>query len=91
MKSNTLEMLTAMNEAQTTQFMAATLLAIAIVMKKAGLEEVTVGADDMQLLRPGETLEPVPNMAGGYTYRFKRAPGPLEKLPTPKAMKKSRK
>lgn len=86
-----LETLAAMNEAQTTQFMAATLLAISVIMKKQGIDEITVTPKDFELLKPGETLEPIPNVAGGYTYRFKTAPKPLAKLPTPKPKKKARK
>lgn len=86
-----LETLAAMNEAQTTQFMAATLLAISVIMKKQGIDEITVTPKDLDLLKPGETLEPIPHVAGGYTYRFKQAPKPLAKLPTPKPKKKGKK
>ncbi len=88
-KLNALETLSAMNEAQTTQFVAATLLAMAVMMKKTGMTEVTITQEDFKLLEPGETLHPIPNVGGGYTYRFAKALAPLAKLPTPAVMKKT--
>lgn len=84
---NALEMLSAMNEAQAKQLMAASLLAIAVCMKKAGLVEISVTPDDFKLIEPGETLEPIPNVAGGFTYRFSKVAPLLAKKPTPEFVK----
>ena len=84
---NALEMLSAMNEAQAKQLMAASLLAIAVCMKKAGLNEISVTPDDFKLIEPGETLEPIPNVAGGFTYRFSKQPPILAKKPMPEFTK----
>lgn len=89
MKVNALEMLTAMNEAQSHQLMAASLLAIAVCMKKAGLQEISVTPDDFKLIEQGETLEPIPNVAGGFTYRFKKVVPPLAKKPVPDVVVKA--
>lgn len=87
MKPNALAMLSAMNEQQANQLMAATLLAISVIMKKTGLKEIEVGPDDYKLITPGETLEPIPRVDGGFIYRFTEVTPPLAKRATPKAMK----
>jgi len=89
MKANALEMLTAMNDAQAKQLMATSLLAIAVCMKKAGLEEMEVGPDDFALLQQGETLEPIPRVGGGFVFRFVKAASPLAKHATPDVVKKA--
>jgi hypothetical protein len=78
-----LDMLSAMNQQQTQQFMAANLLAIAITMKKAGLTEMEISPQDYELLEQGETLEPIPTVEGGMIYRFEKAPLPLAKREVP--------
>ncbi len=78
---NALEMLASMNQQQAQQLMAVNLLAISVIMKKAGLQEITVSMDDFSILAPGETLEPIQNLDGGFTYRFV---SPLAKKPVPK-------
>lgn len=82
---NALEMLSSMSQAQSQQLMAVNLLAISVIMKKAGLTEITVSMDDFSILTPGETLEPIQNMDGGFTYRFV---SPMAKKPVPKAVRK---
>lgn len=91
MKPNALELLSAMNEQQTRQMMAANLLAIAVCMKKSGLQEITISPGDIaKLIEPGESLLPSQNVDGGFTYRFVKAQPPLAKLPTPTTMTKPR-
>lgn len=87
-KDKSLAMLSAMNQAQSQQFMAATLLAIAVVMKKAGVDQLDITPEDFALLRQGESLEPIRRMDGGYTYKFVQADAPLAKKPVPKRVKK---
>lgn len=82
---NALEMLASMNQQQAQQLMAVNLLAISVIMKKAGLQEITVSMDDFSILAPGETLEPIQNLDGGFTYRFV---SPLAKKPVPQAVRK---
>lgn len=87
MKPNAMQMLSAMNQAQAKQLMAANLLAIACCMKKAGLSEITINQEEIrELIEPGETLEPIQNVDGGFTYRFVKAQPPLAKRPVPKAV-----
>jgi len=87
-KNDTLSLLTAMNQQQSQQFMAATLLAIAITMKKAGLSELTISPNDYGLLEMGETLEPIPTVEGGMIYRFVKVEPPLAKRVTPDVVKR---
>lgn len=84
-KTNTLELMSAMNQVQSQQFMAATLLAIAVTMKKAGLSELEISPNDYALLEQGETLEPIPTVEGGMIYRFQKVTPPLAKrvMPAP--------
>jgi len=86
-KDNTLALMTAMNQQQSQQFMAATLLAIAITMKKAGLTELIITPNDFALLEQGETLEPIPTVEGGMIYRFHKVAAPLAKRVVPDVMK----
>lgn len=84
MKPNAMQMLSAMNQAQAKQLMAANLLAIACCMKKAGLSEITINQEEIRaLIEPGETLEPIQNVDGGFTYRFVKVQPVLAKLPLP--------
>lgn len=78
-----LDILSAMNQQQTQQFMAATLLAIGVIMKKSGLQEIEISPNDYALLEQGETLEPIPTVEGGMIYRFEKAPLPLAKREVP--------
>lgn len=87
-KPDTLALLTAMNQQQSQQFMAATLLAIAIVMKKNGLTELEISPNDYALLEQGETLEPIPTVAGGMIYKFVKVQPPLAKRVTPDVVKR---
>lgn len=48
-----LETLTAMNQRQQEQFTQATVLAIGVVMKKVGINEISVGPEDFTKLLPG--------------------------------------
>ncbi len=82
-EQRTMDILSTMNQQQTQQFMAANLLAIAIVMKKAGVTEMEISPSDYALLEQGETLEPIPTVEGGMIYRFEKAPLPLAKLEVP--------
>lgn len=85
-----LAMLSAMNQAQQQQFMAATLLAVAVIMKKTGLTEISITPEEVgALLKPGETLEPVPLLGGGFSYKFVQALPPLAKKPVPSKVKKA--
>lgn len=86
-KVDTLALMSAMNQQQAQQFMAATLLAIAITMKKQGLAEMEIGVNDYALLEPGETLEPIPTVDGGMIYRFVKVTPPLAKRVVPDEMK----
>lgn len=87
-KTNTLQMLSAMNQAQMQQLMAANLLAIAVCMKTAGVNEITISPEEIgKIIEPGETLEPFPNVDGGFTYRFVKHEKPLAKKPVPMAIK----
>jgi hypothetical protein len=88
-QAQSLAMLSAMNQAQSQQFMAATLLAIAVVMKKAGVDTLDITPEDFSLLRQGESLEPIRRVDGGYTYKFVQADAPLAKKPVPKKVLKA--
>lgn len=86
-KVDTLALMSAMNQQQSQQFMAATLLAIAITMKKQGLTEMEISVNDYALLEQGETLEPIPTVDGGMIYRFVKVTPPLAKRVVPEEMK----
>lgn len=86
-KTDTLALMTAMNQQQSQQFMAATLLAIAIIMKKSGQSEITITPNDYVMLEPGETLEPIPTVDGGMIYRFVKVEPPLAKRVVPEQIK----
>lgn len=86
-KDQTLALMSAMNQQQSQQFMAATLLAIAITMKKQGLTELEISPNDYALLEPGETLEPLPTVEGGMIYKFVKVTPPLAKRVVPAEMK----
>lgn len=88
-KPDTLALLTAMNQHQQQQFMAATLLAIAIVMKKSGQTELVISPNDYALLEQGETLEPIPTVEGGMIYKFVKVQPPLAKRVVPDVVAKS--
>lgn len=66
--AQSLSMLTAMNQRQQEQFTQATILAIGVVMKKVGITEISVGAEDFEALQLGEKVRVTPNIGGGFTY-----------------------
>lgn len=90
-KPDTLALMSAMNQQQSQQFMAATLLAIAIVMKKSGQVELVISPNDYALLEQGETLEPIPTVEGGMIYKFVKVQPPLAKRVVPDVVKKAAK
>lgn len=69
-KLDSLAVLTAMNEAQQHQFMAATTLVIGTIMKKVGLKTLSITPEDVDALQRGETLRIDANPNGGFTYVF---------------------
>jgi hypothetical protein len=69
-KLDSLAILTAMNEAQQHQFMAATTLVIGTIMKKVGLKTLSITPEDVDALQRGETLRIDANPNGGFTYVF---------------------
>lgn len=86
-KIDTLSLMSAMNQQQSQQFMAATLLAIAITMKKHGITELEISPNDYMLLEQGESLEPIPTVDGGMIYKFVKVTPPLAKRVTPDFVK----
>ncbi|ALV77325.1 hypothetical protein JGZ79_17835 [Pseudomonas aeruginosa] len=71
-----LETLTAMNQRQQEQFTQATVLAIGVVMKKVGINEISVGPEDFTKLLPGEKVTVEELVGGGFTYRLTQRPQP---------------
>lgn len=68
--SQSLELLTTLEGRQQQQFTQATILAIGIIMKKLGVDSVSVGQEDFEALQAGEKVQVVPNIGGGFTYNL---------------------
>lgn len=69
-KLDSLAILTAMNQAQQQQFMAATTLVIGTIMRKVGLTELSIEPADVDAIGIGDSLriDSLPN--GGFQYSF---------------------
>lgn len=68
--SQSLELLTTLEGRQQEQFIQATILAIGIIMKKLGVDSVSVGTEDFEALQAGEKVQVIPNIGGGFTYNL---------------------
>lgn len=73
-KSQQLDVLSAMHNAQSEQFKAATNLAIGIIMKKVGLTEIAIEQEDLDRLVKGEQVGVSRTVSGGMLYSFHSAP-----------------
>lgn len=87
-KLDTLAILSAMNQAQGQQFMAATSLVIGSVMLKCGLKELTITPEDVDAIATAGRFSINANPNGGFTYRFVEEP--IEGEPAKKPRAKSR-
>ena len=88
-KLDTLAILSAMNQAQGQQFMAATSLVIGSVMLKCGLKELTITPEDVDAIATAGRFSINANPNGGFTYKF--VDEPIEAEPSKKSRKKTTK
>lgn len=77
-KLDTLAILSAMNQAQAQQFMAATSLVIGSVMLKCGLKELTIAPEDVEAIATAGRFSITANPNGGFTYKFVDEPTEAE-------------
>lgn len=74
-KVNSLEVLTAMHEAQADQFQRATLLAIGVVMRKLGVDNVSIHPDDVNSIARDEVMTVTKNVNGSLNYSITKRDG----------------
>lgn len=71
-KVNSLEVLTAMHEAQAEQFQRATLLAIGVIMRKLDVSQITITMDDVSLIAEDDVMAVNKGVNGELTYSIRK-------------------